>query len=322
MMDLHTTDGSRHAYHLTYEVPNNPAVEPGIAQLSQKDWMPAVTQAIRSKYKWEFRSYGNVSGQSKPRVWSTVEDLPRYSHNYWGIRNRFGILSETYSYLTFQERIVTDTRFLEEVLTFAHANAARIRKATEDADKASIIGQQLSLSSKMKRSPQMVQILMGETEDEVNPFSGRVMFRRKDVRTPEMMWEDTSFESTGSERVPSAYYVPAELRTVIERLQTHGIRVERVTQATPAQLEEFQIESTQVAAQAFENHRERTTTGKWAATDKPVPTGAFRVPMNQPLARLAFYLIEPRSNDGLATWNFLDDALRDPKVYPILRTRN
>jgi hypothetical protein len=322
MMDLHTTDGSRHAYHLTYEVPNNPAVEAGIAQLSQKDWMPAVTQAIRSKYKWEFHSYGNVSGQSTPRVWSTVEDLPRYSHNYWGIRNRFGILSETYSYLTFQDRIITDTRFLEEVLNFAHTNAARIRKATEDADKLSIIGQQLSLSSKLKRSPQMVEILMGETEDEVNPYSGRFMLRRKDVRTPEMMWEEASFESTGAERVPSAYYLPAELRTVVERLQTHGIRMERVAQATPVQLEEFQIESTQVAAQAFENHRERTTTGKWVASDKAVPSGAFRVPMNQPLARLAFYLIEPRSNDGLATWNFLDDALRDPKVYPILRTRN
>jgi hypothetical protein len=27
-----------------------------------------------------------------------VEDLPRYTHNYWGLRNRFGFLSETYSY--------------------------------------------------------------------------------------------------------------------------------------------------------------------------------------------------------------------------------
>ena len=44
--------------------------------------------------------------------------------------------------------------------------------------------------------------------------------------------------------------------------------------------------------------------------------------MNQPLSRLAFYLLEPRSNDGLLNWNFLDDALKEAKVYPILRTRN
>ena len=322
MMDLHTTDGSRHAYHLTWEVPDNPAVSEGIAQLAQKEWLPAVTNAIRSKYKWEFHSYGNVSGQTAPRVWSTVEDLPRYSHNYWGLRNRFGILSETYSYLTFQDRIITDTRFLEEVLTWAHANAARIKKATEDADKVSIIGQRVSLRSKLKRSDQMVEILMGETEEEINPYSGRVMWRRKDVRTPEMMYEEAAFESTDSERVPAAYYIPANLTTAIERLRTHGIKLERLEQPTPSvQLEEFQIESTQVTPQAFENHKERTLTGKYAPVERSLPAGTFRVPMNQPLARLAFYLIEPRSNDGLLAWNFLDDSLKDPKVYPIVRTR-
>ena len=37
---------------------------------------------------------------------------------------------------------------------------------------------------------------------------------------------------------------------------------------------------------------------------------------------LEFYLIEPRSDDGLVDWNLLDEALRDAKVDPILRTRN
>jgi hypothetical protein len=44
--------------------------------------------------------------------------------------------------------------------------------------------------------------------------------------------------------------------------------------------------------------------------------------MNQPLARLAFYLLEPRSNDGLLTWNFVDDALKNSNTYPIARSRN
>ena len=43
--------------------------------------------------------------------------------------------------------------------------------------------------------------------------------------------------------------------------------------------------------------------------------------MTQPLARLAFYLIEPASDDGLVNWNFLDDELKDAKVYPILRRK-
>jgi hypothetical protein len=320
MLDLHTTNGSRHAYHLTYEVPNNPAADSAIVQLSQKEWMPAVIRAVRSKYKWEFHSYGNVEGQAPARVWRTVEDLPRYSHNYWGLRNRFGILSETYSYLTFRDRITAASGFLEEVLDFAHTNAARLRRIAEDTDNRPLIGQELSLRSKSKRSGQMVEILMGETEEEINPYSGRVMQRRRDVRNPEMMWEEATFESTETERVPAAYYVPAELKAVVERLQTHGIRLERLTRSAALQLEEFQIESSQVSQQTVENHRERTVTGKYAPVERTLPAGTYRVAMNQPLARLAFYLIEPRSNDGLLTWNFLDQ--NNPITYPILRTRN
>jgi hypothetical protein len=297
-------------------------VDSGINQLSI-GWMTAVKTAIKSKYGWDFHAYGNVSGREPDRVWSTVEDLPRYSHNYWGVRNRFGILSETYSYLTFKDRIDTDNRFLDEVLSFANANAAKIKKAIDDAEKKTLIGQQVSIRSKLKRSDQMTEILMGDTEDEINPFSGRNMLRRLDVRKPEKMWEEPAFESTDAERVPTVYYIPAGLTTAIERLQAHGIKLEKLTQPTAAlQLEEFQIETNSAAAQAFENHKERTVTGKWSSVERTVPAGTYRVSINQPLGRLAFYLIEPRSNDGLMTWNFLDDAIKDGKVYPILRTRN
>jgi hypothetical protein len=322
MMDLHTTDGSRHAYHLTYETPNNPAVEPSINQLSL-EWMGSVKSVIKSKFGWDFHAYGNVSGREPERVWSTVEDLPRYSHNYWGIRNRFGILSETYSYLTFKDRVETDNRFLEAVLNYAGANAAKIKKAIEDADKRNLIGQQLSLRSKLKRSEQMVEIVMGDTEDEVNPYTGRVMLRRLDVRKPEKMWEEPAFESTDSERVPTTYYIPANLTVAIERLQAHGIKMDRLSQPLASlELEEFQIDTNTATAQAFENHKERTVTGKYAPVERSLSAGTYRVQMNQPLARLAFYLIEPRSNDGLMTWNFLDDAIKDGKIYPILRSRN
>jgi hypothetical protein len=121
--------------------------------------------------------------------------------------------------------------------------------------------------------------------------------------------------------VPSAYYIPAELRAVVERLQAHGIRHERVAQPVRLQLEAFEIASTEVTPQAFENHRERTVTGRYAGIERTMAAGAWRVPMNQPRARLAFYLLEPRSSDGLLTWNVLDDTLKDATTYPILRTR-
>jgi hypothetical protein len=323
MIDLHTTNGSHHAYHLTWETPNNPAADSNISNLARDEWMPAVTQVIRKRYGWELHSYGDVSGQSPQQIWTTVEDLPRYTHNYWGLRNRFGILSETYSYLTFEERITTATRFVEEVLNFAHANAGRIRKAVDDADARSIVGQRLSLRSRVKRSDRTAEILMGDVTEEVNPYGGQIMLRRLDVRRPAQMWLETTFESAESERVPTFYYVPTELSTVLDRLRAHGVRIDRLSQPEKLQLEEFRIASTQVADRPFERHQERTVTGKYEGVERSLPAGTYRVPMNQPLARLAFYLMEPRSSDGLLTWNVLDDALKkDSTASPILRSRN
>ena len=72
----------------------------------------------------------------------------------------------------------------------------------------------------------------------------------------------------------------------------------------------------------FGQHGLRTLEGAWqAAAGVTVPAGAWAVPMNQPLARLAFYLLAPTSDDGLTAWNYLDDLLADAKTYPILRKR-
>jgi hypothetical protein len=163
---------------------------------------------------------------------------------------------------------------------------------------------------------------MGDTVEEINPVSGQRMLRRLDVRKPEQMWLDTAFDSTESERVPSAYYIPPGLPLVLDRLRDHGIRVEPIGRRSTLRLEEFRIETTQVATQPFEGHRARTVTGAYQPVERTLTPGYYRVPMNQPLSRLAFYLIEPRSNDGLLHWGFLDDALKDAKAYPILRTRN
>ena len=61
-MDLHTTNGSRHGYYLTYAPPLNPATDPSIIDLLRKDWLPSVTRTIKSKYNWDYYYYGNLEG--------------------------------------------------------------------------------------------------------------------------------------------------------------------------------------------------------------------------------------------------------------------
>jgi hypothetical protein len=333
-MDLHTTNGSRHAYMLTYSPPLNQATDPAIIDLMRKDWLPWVTKTIHDKYNWDYYYYGNTGGGGgrrggaaaadapQERAWRTFDNRPRFNNNYIGLRNRIAVLSEAFAYASFKDRIVATSRFIEENMNFLNANAARIRKIVTDTDAKPIVGTQLGLRAQMKRG-ETIDILMGETTQEKHPVDGHTMELRKEVRNPVKMVEYGTFEATESERVPSTYYIPANLTAAIENIRAHGVRTTTLAKPTTVVVEEFQISGNTVAQRQFEGHTERTLEGKWVAAERELPAGTLVVDVKQPLGRLAFYLIEPRSDDGLVDWNLLDPALAEGvTVYPIVRSKN
>ncbi|MBA3297140.1 MAG: M14 family metallopeptidase [Acidobacteria bacterium] len=322
-LDLHTTNGTRHAYHLTYSPPLNPATDPSIIDLLRKEWFPAITRNIREKHGWDYYYYGNLEGGrgNEERSWRSFDHRPRFNNNYIGLRNRFALLSEAYAYATFKDRIIATSRFVEETLNFIASHATRIRAIVERADRNSLIGSTLALRARLAKSEDSVEILLGGVTQEKHPKDGHIMELRTNVKIAEKMPEYGIFEATETARVPMFYFVPPGLPEAAERLKAHGVRATPLTQATTMNIEEFQIESNTQAAAAFQNHRERTVTGKWVPARRQLAAGSLMIPMNQPLARLAFYLLEPRSDDGLANRNFLDSALGpEAKIYPIVRS--
>ena len=356
-MDLHTTNGTRHAYFLTYAPPLNPATDPAIVGLLRNDWLPRVTKTIRDKYQWDIYYYGNVSGaignQGRGRggwigrpaplpegrgrgqgrgegrggaapepAWRSFDSRPRFNNNYIGLRNRIAVLSEAYAYASFPDRILATSRFVEENLNYLNANASVVRKAITEAEGRQIIGTQLPLRAQLAKGAE-VEILLGETAFEAHPKDGHIMELRTKTKNPTRMTEYGRFEGTETERVPSTYYIPASLTTALEKLKAHGVITTTLAKATTIVVEEFQITGSSAPEREFQGHRERTLEGKWVPAERELPAGTVSVDVTQQLGRLAFYLLEPRSDDGLVNWNFLDDALGpEVKVFPIVRSRN
>jgi hypothetical protein len=321
-LDLHTTNGTHHAYYLTYEPPLHPGAAREIVGLLRDALLPAVTREIKGRYGWDLYYYGNVPGREwrAERGWYASDHLARYGHNYIGLRNRFGILSESYAYLTFEERVRASQHFSEEVLNFVQLHADEIRQATADADQQSVVGEELALRATYAKSLAAAEILLGDVSEERNPYTGAIMLRRLDVRKPEVMPVFGKFRAEESARAPRAYFIPAALERALERLHAHGIRSYRLERTTALRAERFRIASSVRAEEAYQGHNERTLTGKWQASDLTLPAGTVAVNVDQPLGRLAFLLLEPRSDDGFVTWNLLDDTLEKTEFYPISRT--
>jgi len=257
---------------------------------------------------------------SPPREWATFEHGPRFHNNYVGLRNRFALLSEAYSYATFEDRIKATNYFLEAALDFANQNAAKLKKAIADADRAKINAAALATTARFKRGG-MIDILMGEVEPVQNPVFGSTMCNRKDVVHSEQMVDMRWFEPATTETAPAAYYVPPTATKAIELLKAHGIRMRETMLA--GDIEGFHI-ARNAATQTFEGHTLRKLEGNWGTKFDDIKPGTryLEVRTDQPLGRLAFYLLEPTSDDGLVAWNYLDDLLKEGATrYPILRRK-
>ncbi len=321
LVDLHTTNGSQHAYHLTYSPPLNPNTDPGISELLRERLLPAVTDSIRSHHGWEYYFYGNLPfRRNTEQGWYTFDHRPRFNNNYIGLRNRVAILSEAYAYATFRDRVLATRYFVNEIIEYSFDHVSEIEAVVAEADQRSIVGEQMAVRAEYERSDTKVNILLGETVNGKNPYSGAMIRERLDVIRTEEMYEYGSFKASETERVPATYYFEASHVAVLEYLDIHGIEFSRIEEAVTMSVESFQIDSTTVAERTFQQVNERQLYGKYVAVERVFGVGTIVVSMNQPLARLVFYLFEPRSDDGLLNWAQLDETIEKDQTYPIYRS--
>ena len=327
-MDLHTTNGTNHAYFVTYSPPLHPNTDPAIISLLRDRLLPDVTETIRDKHGMNFYYYGNAGGGGAPGGranlprWSTFDSRPRFNNNYLGLRNRIAILSEAFAYASFEDRIAATLYFVQETVDWAEAHAGEIRAAVEIAETRPLVGTQLSVRNRIALThPEPVDILMGAVETRYNA-AGRPYNHRLDVLTPTPMWEYGSFESTEDETVPAAYIIPPvqQLQPVLDRLESHGVPMRTLDASRTMVVESFRIDSTSVAAQPFQGVNERTLWGAWVEGEQEIPARTIIISMDGPHARLAFYLLEPRADDGFTDWAILDRWIDGDGAFPILRS--
>jgi hypothetical protein len=348
-VDLHTTDGSYHGYHLTYSPPLNPSGDGPLLEYHRKKMMPALTKALLRHYGFRIYYYGNFASEAslsrdifpgekdepkQPKIWRAFSPQPRVGFNYVGLRNRLCILSEAYSYLDFRRRIEVTEAFVTEILKYSAANGAEIRRLTREADARTVaLGQndkerRIGVQYAPRALPKPVPILVGEVVKKTNVLSGHEMTAMvEDAVTPVKMLDYGLFAATRSVPIGRAYLIPhkEQLSIIVEKLKAHGIVVEELASPLTTDVETFTIEKVTRAPRRIQGHDNLKVTWKSNEEKMRFEPGTYLVRTSQPLGLLAAYLLEPESDDGLVSWNFLDAFLEPQKVLPVyklMRTRD
>ncbi len=347
LVDLHTTNGSYHANHLTYSPILNPNADGRLIDFTRDKMLAPIRKAVLDKHGFRTYYYGNFSPEdggarenarvdpANPgnTVWRTFDHRPRFGNNYAGLRNRIAILSEAYSYLDFKGRIDVTAAFVEEIFRSAAANAPRILALTAQADRqltAPVAARplQFGVDFENRALPDKVDILVGDVKKQLNPRSGKEMLQMTDMAVPVPMKDYGVFAATSSRSLPDGWLIPraiaenGRLAAALDRLRWHGIRMQTVAADTQVMVERFLISDVVRSERAFQGHRETRLRGALQKAQLSVASGSIFIPANQPLARLAFYLIEPESDDGLVAWNIIDEGLASGEAYPIYRVTN
>ncbi|HEY9008200.1 MAG TPA: M14 family metallopeptidase [Ohtaekwangia sp.] len=333
-VDLHTTNGTWHAYSLTWAPSYHYAGEYATYNYTNNVMLPALTESIHKKYGLRLGPYGDYSlSEGWPvKNFYTYNHHPRYLINQFSLRNRMAILSEAFAHERFYQRINSTRAFVAEILEYTHQHAAEIRQVNKKAEDDAVrkVKEQAGKAKKgvrfkMISNEKLQHFLTYDYTGYKKEDGTTAWFRTGNIVEYNDVNYFGQFEATVETTIPSGYIIPAAFANIAAQLKKSGVTVTQLSKSATYSGEVFTIEKFSKAERKFEGHFMATAEGKYTSATRKFKKGDYLITMDQPLTNLILYMLEPQSDDGLITWNFFDDYIEKQGVnnklveYPVFK---
>ena len=318
LIDVHTTDGADYQYDLTWYTEDPHKLDPSVA---------AWQQALMARTLPAYDKRGHLAsiylefkdGRDPTKGIENFGSGPRFSTGYAALQNRPALLIETHMLKPYAVRVRATYDLVQLLLARIDADPAPLLAADAAADAhviARAAGTQVPLTFKV--SPQSTPYqLEGYAYTLTHSDISGAEWIHYDPRKPRTYtipnWN--ALQPDLSVAVPSAYAVPAQWTTVIDRLAAHGIAMRRLEHAVTVTASGYQLDHPVWADAPFEGHHMLRRMDVAPVTRTvTLPPGSVIVPMDQRAANVAIELLEPQAPDSLLRWGYLD-AVFEAKEY-------
>ncbi|MBB3824018.1 M14 family metallopeptidase [Xanthomonas arboricola] len=312
-VDLHVTDGAKFEHDVSVQVE---PVHAGDATL-QRDgtrWRDAVLADLKKQGSLPLPYYPSFVHEDDPAS-GFADDVspPRFSHGYFLLRNRFGMLVETHSWKDYPTRVRVTRNAIVSVLQQTARNGTQWRADALAADQRAmqLAGTSEPLSFAAGPQARTVAFRGYAYTRTPSPISGALM-THYDERTPHI-WKVPLRDQIKPDVVVDAprggYLVPAAQAVLVgEKLRLHGIDFQTIGSAAKRPVQAFRADKASFAARSNEGHQTLDVVGQWRDESRDVPAGSLFVPIAQPKARLVMAMLEPQAPDSLLQWGFFNTA--------------
>ncbi len=313
-VDLHVTDGAQFEPDISIQVEPVHAGDAAlrVAGTALRDGVLADLAKQGSDPKPFYMSFAEEDNPQSGFVDSTPN--PRFSHGYFLLRNRFGVLVETHSWKDYATRVRITRNTIVSLLSQMAQHGAAWRQTAMEADLRAkqLAGSVLPLSYRTTEKSRMIAFRGYAYTRTPSDVSGALM-TRYDEKTPQIWHVPLRDEIVPDLQVaaPKAgYLVPrAQAAMVGAKLRQHGIVYQEMRSIVARQkVEIFRATQVKFGAQSFEGRQTAAVQGEWQKEERLVDAGVLYVSVNQPKARLVMALLEPRAPDSLLAWGSFNTA--------------
>lgn len=310
-IDNHTTDGGDWQYDATLDWAGDERMAPAIVRWIKGNIDNDLFALLREDGHLAMTYFTMVSGADPAKGIRSGAFPPRFSHGYVAMRNRPSILVEAHALKPYRTRVMATYNVMKRALEIIGGDPVGLGRAVRAADaetsRLGELGEPLALSTR--------------STDQGEPFTFKGVeyaVTKSEVSTRDWITydpdkpraiESTWFHKSEMDKLvvpPRAYVIPPEWTEVIDRLKLHGVKFERMTEATAIDVEQYRLSEPEFAKRPFEGRFRVSYKVTVERVDRPIPAGSVLVHMNQPEGRIAMHLLEPDAPDSLVSWGFFN----------------
>jgi hypothetical protein len=345
VFDAHLMGRVQHGYANGYIHCTVPAAAPGPRGYVFETLFPAVREATRQNFGLEVFTHSGTDNKWPPTIWGPGQAIwsteAKFVANAYGLRNRMSILAETPGHESFERRIYAHFALIGETLRFAAAHGKEMQEVCRRAD-AEVVeavktkaesGQLRNWTAGKYESSGKVDILMYKERNITELVPGtsvRGKMAAHMLGAPErVIGVEFMVKAVGttSATMPRGYLIPAEYGFIAEKLRTHNVKLEVLAKPIKVSGEQFVVDKIDRGrgGDFSSNNMVKLDGGFAPSTVKEFPAGTYRVDMAQPMANLAFYLLEPQAADGFVGSGLFDAVFKElgadkrSVVYPVYK---